>query len=149
MKKKVIMSNDHAGVQLAQRLMEFLNKEGYEVDWLGTKTEESVDYPDMARKACEKYINTGGYEFGVLICGTGIGISISANKIKGIFCALPQNCFAAQMAKEHNNANFIAFGARIDYPQSPEEMLKSFINAEVSQSERHIIRRNKMFELEK
>ena len=141
--KKVIIANDHAGVSLAERLSVFLKKNGYETEWLGTKTEDSVDYPDMAEKACRKYLE-GGYEFGILICGTGIGISISANKIRGIFCALVQNSFAASMAKEHNNANFIAFGARIDYPESVEDILKAYIDAEVSESERHKKRREKM-----
>ena len=101
----------------------------------------------MAELACTEF-KKGGYEFGVLCCGTGIGISISANKIKGIRCALPQNCFAAKMAKEHNAANFIAFGGRIDYQEDVLDMVAAYVDAEISQDERHARRRAKMMFLE-
>ena len=101
----------------------------------------------MAKLACDEF-KRGGYEFGILCCGTGIGISISANKIKGIRCALPQNCFAAQMAKEHNDANFLAFGGRIDYSDDVIDMLKAYIGTQTSQDERHARRREKMMALE-
>lgn len=101
----------------------------------------------MAKVACDEF-NKGGYEFGVLCCGTGIGISISANKIHGICCALPQNCFAAKMAKEHNAANFIAFGGRIDYPEPVLDMLDAYIDASISMEERHVKRRAELMALE-
>jgi len=145
---KVVVANDHGAVELTASIVDFLRSEGYEVNYLGTAENKSVDYPDMAELACREYLK-GGYEFGILCCGTGIGISISANKIHGIRCALPQNCFAAQMAKEHNDANFIAFGGRIDYKDSVLDMVKSYISTEVSQDERHARRRAKMMALEK
>ena len=144
---KVVVANDHGAVELTATIVEFLKSRGFEVNYLGTSENRSVDYPDMAELACTEYLK-GDYEFGVLCCGTGIGISISANKIHGIRCALPQNCFAAQMAKEHNAANFIAFGGRIDYQDSVTDMLGAYIDAQISQEERHARRRAKMMMLE-
>ena len=144
---KVVVANDHGAVELTAAIVEFLKNRGFEVNYLGTAENKSVDYPDMAELACTEFLK-GDYEFGVLCCGTGIGISISANKIHGIRCALPQNCFAAQMAKEHNAANFIAFGGRIDYQESVTDMLGAYIDAQISQDERHARRRAKMMLLE-
>lgn len=144
---KVVVANDHGAVELTARIVDYLRQRGFEVNYLGTAENKSVDYPDMAELACTEF-KKGGYEFGVLCCGTGIGISISANKIKGIRCALPQNCFAAKMAKEHNAANFIAFGGRIDYQEDVLDMVAAYIDAEISQDERHARRRAKMMFLE-
>ena len=126
---KVVMANDHGAVGLKKRLCAYLTSKGISVVNLGTDEETAVDYPDMAEKACAEYL-TGGYDFGILLCGTGIGMSIAANKIDGIRAALPQNAFAARMAKEHNNADFLVFGGRIDYVDSPEMMIDAFIGAE-------------------
>lgn len=126
---KVVMANDHGAVGLKKRLCAYLTLKGISVVNLGTDDETAVDYPDMAEKACAEYL-TGGYDFGILLCGTGIGMSIAANKIDGIRAALPQNAFAARMAKEHNNADFLVFGGRIDYVDSPEMMIDAFIGAE-------------------
>jgi ribose 5-phosphate isomerase B len=144
---KVVVANDHGAVELTARIVDYLRQRGFEVNYLGTAENKSVDYPDMAELACTEF-KKGGYEFGVLCCGTGIGISISANKIKGIRCALPQNCFAAKMAKEHNAANFIAFGGRIDYQEDVLDMVAAYVDAEISQDERHARRRAKMMLLE-
>jgi len=144
---KVVVANDHGAVQLTKSIVDHLRSKGYEVNYLGVAEEKSVDYPDMAKLACDEF-KKGGYEFGILCCGTGIGISISANKIKGIRCALPQNRFAAQMAKEHNDANFIAFGGRIDYPESVLSMVDAYTDTKASQDERHARRRAKMMALE-
>ena len=144
---KVVVANDHGAVELTARIVDFLRQRGFEVNYLGTTENKSVDYPDMAELACTEF-KKGDYEFGVLCCGTGIGISISANKIRGIRCALPQNSFAARMAKEHNAANFIAFGGRIDYQEDVLDMLAAYIDAQISQEERHARRRAKMMFLE-
>ena len=144
---KVVVANDHGAVELTARIVEYLKTRGFDVNYLGTTENKSVDYPDMAELACTEFLK-GNYEFGVLCCGTGIGISISANKIHGIRCALPQNCFAAQMAKEHNAANFIAFGGRIEYQDDVLDMLGTYIDAQISQDERHARRRAKMMMLE-
>ncbi len=145
--KKVVVANDHGAVNLTASIVKHLEARGYEVNYLGVAEEKSVDYPLMAKAACEEF-NKGGYEFGVLCCGTGIGMSMSANKIHGIRCALPQNCYAAKMTKEHNDANFIAFGGRIDYPEPVLNMLDSYIDASVSMEERHVKRRAEIMALE-
>ncbi|MBO4394354.1 MAG: RpiB/LacA/LacB family sugar-phosphate isomerase [Spirochaetales bacterium] len=144
---KVVVANDHGAIELTARIVDFLKNEGYEVNYLGVTENKSVDYPDMAKLACDEYLK-GGYEFGIVCCGTGIGISMSANKIDGIRCALPQNIYAATMAKEHNDANFLAFGGRIDYPEDVLDMIKAFISTQASQDERHARRRAKIMALQ-
>ncbi|MDY4066465.1 ribose 5-phosphate isomerase B [Bullifex sp.] len=143
---KVVVANDHGAVELAQRLIEHLKERGYEVTYLGIDKIESVDYPDKAKEACQEYLK-GGYEFGIVLCGTGIGISISANKIKGIRCSLLTDCYSAEMTKRHNNPNFIAFGGRVDYKDDPVKMLDSFIDAKF-EGGRHQKRIDKMMALE-
>lgn len=143
---RVVVANDHGAVELAQRLIEHLKERGYEVTYLGTDKNESVDYPDKAKEACQEYLK-GGYEFGIVLCGTGIGISISANKIKGIRCSLLTDCYSAEMTKRHNNPNFIAFGGRVDYKDDPVKMLDSFIDAKF-EGGRHQKRIDKMMALE-
>ena len=144
---KVVVANDHGAVELTARIVDFLKGQGFEVNYLGVTEPKSVDYPDMAKLACEEYLK-GGYDFGIVCCGTGIGISMSANKIHGIRCALPQNIYAATMAKEHNDANFLAFGGRIDYPEDVLDMVKAFIDTKASMDERHARRRAKIMALE-
>ena len=103
-------------------------------------------YEGGAEKAVLEY-RKGGYDFGILCCGTGIGISISANKMKGIRCALPQNAYAAKMCRCHNDANFIAFGGRIEYPEPVTDILDAYIDAEF-EGGRHAGRISKMMALE-
>jgi ribose 5-phosphate isomerase B len=142
----IVLANDHGAVELAARFADYLKKNGCTVNHLGVHSADSVDYPDMAELACSEY-KKGGYDFGILLCGTGIGISISANKIEGIRCALPQNSYAAGMARKHNNANFIAFGGRIDYREDPVDMLQAFMDASF-EGDRHQRRVDKMMALE-
>jgi ribose 5-phosphate isomerase B len=143
---KVVIANDHGAVELALKLARHLIGQGYEVHHLGVIDKTSVDYPDMAALACAEYLK-GGYEFGILCCGTGIGISISANKIDGIRCALPQNVFAASMARIHNDANFIAFGGRIEYQEPVTMMLDAYTQGSF-EGGRHAARVAKMMALE-
>ena len=143
---RIVMANDHGAVSLKMELKSWLEAQGHLVTNLGVDTEERVDYPDMARAACAEY-QKGGYDFGILLCGTGIGISIAANKMHGIRCALPQNIFAARMAKEHNNANFIAFGGRIEYADKVTDMIDAFASASYAGG-RHEVRVTKMMSLE-
>ena len=143
---RVIIANDHGAVDIKHKIVKHLEAKGYQVENFGTDTEESVDYPDMAETACRKYLS-GGYDFGVLCCGTGIGISISANKIKGIRCALPQNSYAAEMTKRHNDPNFIAFGGRIEYKEPIEDLLDAFFDNRF-EGGRHQRRIDKIMRLE-
>jgi len=111
---------------LKQKIVQHLRNLGHSVTDLGVTTPDSVDYPDMAQTACEEYLE-GGYDFGVVCCGTGIGISISANKIAGIRCALLCNSYSATMSRLHNDANFIAFGGRIEYQEPVENIINAFL----------------------
>lgn len=142
----VVLANDHGAVEIAARIKRHLGTRGIKVNHLGVFTEDSVDYPDMAEAAVMEY-RAGDYEFGVLCCGTGIGISISANKMSGIRCALPQNVYAARMCKEHNDANFIAFGGRVEYGDKIEDMVDAYIDARF-QGGRHERRIEKIMALE-
>ncbi len=143
---KVVIANDHGAVELAKRVIDHLKDRQIEVKYLGTDKHESVDYPDQAEKAVLEY-RTGGYNFGILLCGTGIGISISANKMKGIRCALVHDVYTAKMTKAHNNANFIALGGRVEYHDSIEDILDAFIDTEF-EGGRHLARIEKMMALE-
>lgn len=125
----IVIANDHGAVDLKRRLAEWLESHGHTVKNLGVDTEERVDYPDMAELAVKEFAK-GGYDLGIVLCGTGIGISIAANKHKGIRCALIHDQFTARMAKEHNDANFIAMGGRVEYQTPPEKILETFLDAE-------------------
>lgn len=116
-----------------------MESRGHTVTDLGVGVGGNADYPDKAIEACNEFLS-GGYDFGILCCGTGIGVSITANKVRGIRCALPQNSYAAAMAREHNNCQFIAFGGRIQYPEPPVDMLRAFLEAEYGGTDRHIRR---------
>ena len=146
MSLKVVMANDQGAVELAKKMKEHLEKRGYEVNYLGIDHEESIDYPDQAEKCCREYLK-GGYEFGIVLCGTGIGISMAANKIKGIRCALVQDKYSSEKAKQHNNANLLSFGGRVEYKEDPMEILDAFIDAKF-EGGRHQRRIDKIMALE-
>ncbi len=146
MAAKVVIGVDHGALEIKKEIVDHLVKRGYEITDVGVSTEESVDYPDKAVDAVNEF-RKGGYEFGVVCCGTGIGISISANKMNGITCAMPQNSFAARMAREHNDVNFLAFGGRIEYSEPVSEMLDAYIDAQFAGG-RHTRRVKKMNGLE-
>jgi len=145
--KKVIIASDHGAVALKSEIISFLKTKSYEIKDMGIQSEDSVDYPDIAVAACEEF-KKGGYDFGILLCGTGIGMSITANKIKGIRCAQVFDLFTAEMAKAHNNANFIAFGGRVKYSVPVTEMIEKFMNTNFA-GERHERRVAKIMDVEK
>lgn len=126
---KIAIGNDHAGVEFKNKIMQELRSKGYEVVNVGTDTLDSVDYPDVAKEVSEKVIN-GEVNFGILICGTGIGISIAANKIKGIRAALCHNEYIAKQARLHNDANILALGARVIGDELGKAIVKTFLNTE-------------------
>jgi ribose 5-phosphate isomerase B len=117
---------DHAGFGLKAELAAMLTARGHTVRDLGTHGTESVDYPDFARAVCRAVLD-GGARFGVLVCGTGTGISISANRHRGIRCALVHDVTGARLAREHNDANVIAFGARMIGPVPASDALDAFL----------------------
>lgn len=109
---KIALASDHGGLELKEKVKAHLVRNGYDVLDLGTNSEASVDYPNYG-KACGEAVMRGDAEKGIAVCGTGIGISIAANKVKGIRCALCTNTFMAEMASKHNDANMIALGGRV------------------------------------
>lgn len=126
---KVLIANDHGAVDLKAAIVEALRNEGHTVDNLGVDDAGSVDYPDIAQAAAKRYL-AGGYDFGILCCGSGIGISIAANKVRGIRCAQVFDLYTAEMCKRHNDANFIAFGGRVEYPVPVVDMIRRYMAAE-------------------
>ncbi len=135
---KILIASDHGAVDLKDKIISFLKAKNCEIQDMGVNSEDSVDYPDIALMACREF-NLGGYDFGILLCGTGIGMSLAANKIKGIRCAVVHDLFTAEMAKAHNNANFLAFGGRVKYSVPVTDMIDTFMNANFG-DERHIRR---------
>lgn len=147
MSETILIGNDHGAVELKDSIIKHLNDKGMKVKDLGVAEGESVDYPDKAEELSKELLE-GDYKFGILLCGTGIGISISANKINGIRCALPQNLFSAEMSKLHNNANIIAFGGRVEYQDSVLDMIDKYMETEF-EGGRHERRVQKIMDLEK
>lgn len=124
----VVIGSDHGGFELKNVLSAHLKDRGLDVVDVGTYSADSVDYPDIAAKACCE-VTSGRCSWGVLICGTGIGISMAANKVHGIRCALVSNEYSAEMAKRHNNANMVAFGGRVTGPDLAKNILDAYIDA--------------------
>lgn len=137
---------DHGGVSLKKEIIKYLEANNIAYKDFGTYTEESCDYPDIAVKVCDA-INSKECDKGVLICGTGIGISMAANKIHGIRAALCHDYFSAKYTRLHNDSNIIAFGARVIGPGLAIELLDIFLNTEF-EGGRHQIRVDKMMALE-
>ena len=126
---KIAIGCDHGGIVLKPAVIKALTELGAEVVDLGTYDESSVDYPVYGLKVAEA-VASGDCDAGVLMCGTGIGISISANKVKGIRAAVVTNEFMAEMTKRHNNANIIALGGRVVTPEQAESIVKAWFTAE-------------------
>ena len=145
---KIAVANDHGGLCLKEELLNLLKNEGVEVIDFGINENVSVDYPDYALMAAKAVAN-GNADLGILVCGTGIGISIAANKVKGIRCAHCSDSFSAKMCREHNNANMIAFGGRVIGAEIMKEIVYNFIHTAPSTQERHAKRINKITEIEK
>jgi ribose 5-phosphate isomerase B len=144
--KKIIIASDHGAVALKNEIISFLKSKNCAVKDLGVNSEDSVDYPDVAVAACKEF-KKGAYGFGILLCGTGIGMSIVANKISGIRCAQVFDLLTAEMAKAHNNANFIAFGGRVKYSMPVTQMIEKFMNTSFA-GDRHQRRVTKITNIE-
>lgn len=144
---KIAIGSDHGGYSLKESIKEELKKKGIQVKDFGTHSEESCDYPDFA-EAVGEAVAKGDFERGIVICGTGIGISIAANKIPGIRCALVGDCFSARATREHNDANVLALGARVLGTGLALEIVNIWLGTEF-QGERHQKRIDKISSLEK
>jgi ribose 5-phosphate isomerase B len=146
MMKKIVVASDHGAIALKNEVISFLKTKKYEIKDMGVNSDDPVDYPDIAVAACEEF-RKGGYDFGILLCGTGIGVSMTANKMKGIRCALIHDLFTAEMAKAHNDANFIALGGRIKYSVPVTQMIEKFIDTKFA-GDRHSRRVSKIMDTE-
>ena len=143
---KIAIGCDHGALALKESVKKVLAELGMDIDDVGTYTEESVDYPDIAEKVCGKVVS-GDAERGVVLCGTGIGISIAANKIKGIRCALCSEAYSARMARAHNDANVLALGGRVLGPELAGDIVRTFF-AQDFEGGRHERRVGKIMALE-
>ncbi|HIT72294.1 ribose 5-phosphate isomerase B [Tyzzerella sp. An114] len=139
----IALGCDHGGFALMKEVIDYLEKNGLEYKNFGTYSEESCDYP-VYGKAVANAVASGECEKGILICGTGIGISISANKVKGVRAALCGDCFSAQATREHNDANILAMGARVTGAGLALKIVDTFLNTPFSNDERHIRRINQI-----
>lgn len=142
---KIALASDHRGYKLKQELIEYL-KTKYEIIDLGTNSEESTDFPKYGILLGES-IQKKEADLGIAICGTGIGISIAANKVKGIMCAKINNEEEAELAKEHNNANIIALSGKIPLEKA-KKMIETFINSTPNQETKYQRRINQILEYE-
>lgn len=124
----IIIGSDHGGLSLKTAIIRYLNRRGVQVTDAGTNSADSVDYPDFGQSVAEQ-VRSGASELGILICGTGIGMSIVANKVPGIRAALVTDVFMARMAKEHNNANILVLGGRILDEQKACDLVGAWLDA--------------------
>jgi len=129
MSKKFYIATDHAGYALKAYVKDFVQELGHEIIDLGPESADRVDYPDFAKKCAEAVLANEG-SFGILICGTGIGISIAANKVPGIRAALCHDTYTAKLTRQHNDANILCFGERVVGKGVIEDMIETFASTE-------------------
>lgn len=143
---KYIIGNDHGGIDLVDSVEEKLLELGHEVEKVGTYTKDSCDYPDFAKKACEKVLSNEA-DFAILICGTGLGMSLAANKFKGIRAACVSDVYSAKMSRAHNNCNVLCFGSRVIGSEVAKMIVEVFVNTKF-EGGRHSNRVEKITEIE-
>ncbi|SDI47214.1 ribose 5-phosphate isomerase B [Natribacillus halophilus] len=144
---KIIIGSDHAGWALKKEILPYLEEMGFAYKDVGANDAESVDYPDFAKPVAEQ-VASGDYDQGILICGTGIGMSITANKVPGVRCACVTEPFSAEMARRHNHANVLAMGERVVGPGMARAIVKQWFDADF-EGGRHEKRVEKMMEMDK
>lgn len=137
--KKIVIGCDHAAYELKLLVIKHLEAKGFDVLDVGTHSSESCNYPDYAQAVC-KTIQAGTCELGILICGTGIGMSLVANKHMGIRAAVCSDTFSARLTREHNNANVLCFGARVVGMGLALDLVDNFVDTPFSGEERHVKR---------
>ncbi len=125
---KIAIGNDHAAVALKKEILAYLQEKGYEMINVGTDQETSFHYPVSGYRVA-KMVAAGEADLGILICGTGVGISLAANKVKGIRCCVCSEPYTAKMSREHNNSNILAFGARVVGPDLAKMIVDEWLNA--------------------
>ena len=144
---KVAIACDHTGIEYKKAIIKLLTDKGIEVKDFGTDGQTAADYPDTALPASET-VATGACDFGILICGTGIGMSLCANKVKGIRCALCCDVFSAEATRLHNDANILSLGARVISEKLALEITDTFLSTAYSGEERHTRRIDKIKSIE-
>ncbi len=140
MDNKILIGSDHAGFNLKQKIKSFLIEQGYEITDIGAFSVESVDYPVIAKEAANKIAN-GEFNKGILICGTGIGMSIAANKINGIRAVVCSDTTSAKFSRQHNNTNILCFGERIVGEYLAKDICTAWLTTDF-EAERHLRRVN-------
>ena len=148
MEKKIVIGCDHAGYGLKGKVVDYLKEQGYEVIDVGTDSTESCDYPIFAHRLC-KTIQEGRAPLGILICGTGIGMSLVANKHKGIRAACCSDTFSARLTRVHNDANVLCFGERVVGAGLALDLVDAFLDAEYMNSGNHVTRVKMLADIEK
>ena len=144
---RVAFGCDHGGWVLRREVLDFLASAGHEVTDLGPPDDSPSDYPDAAQRVALA-VAAGEAEVGVLMCGTGVGMSIAANKVPGVRAAVVSDCYSARMARAHNGAQVVCFGGRVVGPGLARDILAAFLGATVDPAERHARRRGKIAALE-
>ena len=144
----IALGCDHGGYAMMQVIKKHLDERGLEYKDCGCFSEKSVDYPDYAQAVCRE-IQAGNCDKGILICGTGIGVCIAANKMRGIRAALCSDCYSAQKTREHNDANVLSMGQRIIGIEVAKDIVHTFLSTPFSNGERHKRRIEKLAEMEK
>ncbi len=143
---KIAIANDHAAVEMKNFVMEYLKEKGYEVLNLGTDSHESCNYPEFGEKLGRAVVD-GEADLGIGICGTGVGISLACNKVKGIRAVVCSEPFSAKMSREHNNCNILCFGARVIGQELAKMIIDEWLGAEFAGG-RHEKRVNMIMEIE-
>ena len=144
---KIALGSDHGGFDLKKEIINYLESKNIQVTDFGTHTQESCDYPDYALKVAEE-VAKGNFELGIIVCGTGIGVSIVANKVPGIRAALCSDTFSAHATRQHNNANILTLGARVVGTGLALDIVEMFITSKF-EGDRHQKRIDKITEIEK
>ena len=143
---KLVIGNDHAAVELKNEIKAYLEEKGHEVINIGTDTHDSCNYPEYGEKA-GRMVAAGEVDGGVLICGTGVGISLAANKVKGVRACVCSEPYSARLSKQHNNSNIIAFGARVIGVEMAKMIVDEWVNAKY-EGGRHQVRVDMLAEIE-
>jgi len=144
---RIALASDHAGYAEKEQLKPLLKELGVDFEDLGTLSEASVDYPDYARKVAEK-VADGAFDQGLLVCGSGTGMAIAANKVPGVRAAVAWNEDIARLAREHNDANVLSIGARVTPPEEIKKIVRAWFDASF-QGGRHAMRVEKITEMER
>jgi ribose 5-phosphate isomerase B len=145
---RIVLGSDHAGFEMKQKLIALVRALGYETLDVGTDSTLPVDYPDFA-EAVGEAVRNGEAERGILICGSGVGVSVAANKLPGIRAGICHDCYSAHQGVEHDEMNVVVLGSRIIGPELANDVVKTFLGAKFSNEERHVRRLEKVKNLER